>query len=83
MRSGGGGGRGQAVKVLARGMRGAGALARADGVREIQTVVSRDNAASLRMLARLGEMQSDRVSGTCDVVIHVRRSPAAELADAA
>ena len=48
--------------------RGAGAvlagevLARAGNVREIQTVVSQDNPASLRMLARLGELRSDCAS---------------------
>lgn len=64
--------------VLAREL-----LARAEGVREIQTVVSRGNAASLRMLARLGQMRSDCVNGACDVVIHVPRPSAAGLADAA
>jgi len=64
--------------VLAREL-----LARAEGVREIQTVVSRGNAASLGMLARLGQMRSDCVNGTCDVVIDVSRSSAAGLADAA
>jgi GNAT superfamily N-acetyltransferase len=58
--------------VLAREL-----LARADSVREIQTVASRDNAASLLMLARLGEMRSDCVNGMCDVVIRVHRSSAA------
>jgi GNAT superfamily N-acetyltransferase len=58
-------------------------LARVGSVREIRTVVSRDNPASLRMLARLGEMRSECLNGTCDVVIHVRRSSATGLADAA
>jgi GNAT superfamily N-acetyltransferase len=58
-------------------------LARADSVREIQTVVSRDNAASLRMLAQLGEMRSDCVNGMCDVVVSARRCTPAGLADAA
>jgi RimJ/RimL family protein N-acetyltransferase len=44
-------------------------LARAGNVREIQTVVGQDNPASLRMLARLGRLRSDCVSGTCDVVV--------------
>ena len=69
--------------------RGAGAvlagevLARAGNVREIQTVVSQDNPASLRMLARLGELRSDCVNGTCDVLVRVSRSPAAMRADTA
>ena len=58
-------------------------LARAGTVREIQTVVSEDNPASLRMLARLGELQSDCVNGTCDVVVRVSRSRSMTTADAA
>jgi ribosomal protein S18 acetylase RimI-like enzyme len=46
-------------------------LARARGVREIQTVVSEDNRASLRMLARLGELRTDCSHGSCDVVVRV------------
>jgi RimJ/RimL family protein N-acetyltransferase len=63
--------------VLARQL-----LARAGSVREIQTVVGQDNPASLRMLARLGRLRSDCVSGTCDVVVRVR-SAAATGADVA
>jgi RimJ/RimL family protein N-acetyltransferase len=57
-------------------------LARAGSVREIQTVVGQDNAASLRMLARLGQLRSDCDSGTCDVVVRVS-SAAGTGADAA
>jgi RimJ/RimL family protein N-acetyltransferase len=57
-------------------------LARAGGVREIQTVVGQDNPASLRMLARLGRLRSDCVSGSCDVVVRIS-STAATGADAA
>jgi RimJ/RimL family protein N-acetyltransferase len=67
-----------AGSVLAREL-----IARAEDVDEIQTVVSQDNPASMRMLARLGELRSDCVDGTCDVVIQVRRRPAARRADAA
>ena len=63
--------------VLARQL-----LARAGSVREIRTVVGQDNPASLRMLARLGELRSDCVNGTCDVVVRVN-SAAATAADAA
>ena len=58
-------------------------LARAGGVREIHTVVSEDNPASLRMLARLGEMRSDCADGTCDVVVRVNYSHSATNAAAA
>jgi RimJ/RimL family protein N-acetyltransferase len=51
-------------------------LVRAGGVREIHTVVSEDNPASLRMLAGLGESRSDCLGGTCDVVVRVNRSKA-------
>jgi acetyltransferase len=60
--------------------RGAGAalarelLVHAGNVREIQTVVSQDNPASLRMLARLGELQSDCAGGSCEVVVRMSRS---------
>jgi L-amino acid N-acyltransferase YncA len=57
-------------------------LARAGSVREIQTVVGQDNPASLRMLARLGRLRSDCVSGSCDVVVRIS-SAAATGADAA
>ena len=69
--------------------RGAGsALAReliacAGDLREIRTVVGADNTASLRMLARLGELRSDCANGDCDVVVQLSRSPAAARADAA
>ena len=58
-------------------------LARAGSVREIQTVVGQDNPASLRMLARLGQLRSDCVSGTCDVVFRVSSAapPARTLPD--
>jgi len=46
-------------------------LARAAGVREIHTVVSEDNPASLRMLAQLGELHADCAAGSCDVVVRV------------
>lgn len=68
--------------------RGAGAvlarevLAHAGDVREIQTVVSRDNPASVRILARLGELRSDCVNSTCDVVVRISPDPAAMQADA-
>jgi RimJ/RimL family protein N-acetyltransferase len=67
-----------AGSVLAREL-----LARAGDLREIQTVVSADNVASLRMLARLGELRSDCADGDCDVVVRVGRSPAVAYADAA
>ena len=55
--------------VLAREL-----LARADGIREINTVVSEDNPASLRMLARLGDLQSDCLAGSCEVVVRLADS---------
>jgi RimJ/RimL family protein N-acetyltransferase len=61
--------------VLARA-----ALDRAESVREIHTVVSADNVASLRMLARLGEMRSDCADGACDIVVRIDRSAAANAA---
>jgi RimJ/RimL family protein N-acetyltransferase len=64
--------------VLARRL-----LALAGSVREIHTVVSQDNPASLRMLARLGRLRSDCLHGSCDVVVRVGRSPAAARSDAA
>lgn len=67
-----------AGSVLAREL-----LARAGDLREIQTVVSMDNQASLRMLARLGELRSDCSGGSCEVVVQVGRTPAAGRADAA
>ena len=67
-----------AGSVLAREL-----LARAGDLREIETVVSADNRASLRMLARLGEMHSDCVDGDCEVVIRVGCPPAVAPADAA
>jgi RimJ/RimL family protein N-acetyltransferase len=69
--------------------RGAGALlarevlARTEDLREIQTVVSQDNPASLRMLARLGDLRSDCANGACDVTVQVSRTPAATHPDAA
>ena len=51
-------------------------LARAGNVREIQTVVGQDNPASLRMLARLGQLQSDCAAGSCDVTVRVSGSRA-------
>lgn len=56
-------------------------LARAGDVREIHTVVGADNPASLRMLARLGELRSDCADGACDVVVRVNRSQAVTTAD--
>jgi RimJ/RimL family protein N-acetyltransferase len=58
-------------------------LARADGVREIHSVVSEDNPASLHMLARLGELRSECVHGTCDVVVRVNRFRSTTIVDAA
>jgi RimJ/RimL family protein N-acetyltransferase len=58
-------------------------LARAGGVRAIHTVVSEDNRASLCMLARLGELQSDCAGGSCDVVVRVSCSRSMTTADAA
>jgi len=58
-------------------------IARAGDLREIRTVVSADNTASLRMLARLGELHTDCANGDCDVVVQLGRSPAAARADAA
>jgi RimJ/RimL family protein N-acetyltransferase len=55
-------------------------LARAEGVREIATVVAADNVASLRMLAGLGELQSDCAKGSCDIVVRVNRARAAAAA---
>ena len=57
-------------------------LACAGNVREIQTVVNADNSASLRMLARLGDLRSDCASGDCDVVVRVSGFPAAMGAEA-
>jgi RimJ/RimL family protein N-acetyltransferase len=67
-----------AGSVLAREV-----LARAGDLREIRTVVSADNPASLRMLARLGEVRSDCAHGDCEVVVRVGPSPAAARADSA
>jgi RimJ/RimL family protein N-acetyltransferase len=61
-----------AGSVLAREL-----LARAEDLREIRTVVSADNAASLRMLARLGELRSHCANGNCDVVVQLSRADAA------
>jgi RimJ/RimL family protein N-acetyltransferase len=58
-------------------------LARADGIREIHTVVAEDNQASLRMLARLGELRTDCAGGNCDVVVRVHRAPSLTTAEAA
>jgi len=58
-------------------------ISRAGDLREIRTVVGADNTASLRMLARLGELRSDCATGDCDVVVQLSRSPAAARADAA
>jgi hypothetical protein len=44
---------------------------------------SADNAASLRMLDRLGELRSDCAGGDCDVVVQLSRSPAIVCAHAA
>jgi GNAT superfamily N-acetyltransferase len=69
--------------------RGAGALlarevlTHAEDLRELQTVVSQDNPASLRMLARLGDLRSDCVHGSCDVTVRLSRSPAATRPHAA
>ena len=51
-------------------------LARGGSVREIHTVVGQDNPASLRMLARLGRLRSDCVSGSCDVVVQISSAAA-------
>jgi RimJ/RimL family protein N-acetyltransferase len=64
--------------VLAREL-----LARAGDLREIRTVVSADNPASLRMLARLGRLRSDCAHGACDVIVQLDRSPAVACAEAA
>ena len=58
-------------------------LARADGIREIHTVVTEDNLASLRTLARLGELRADCADGSCDVVVRVHRAPSLTTAEAA
>jgi len=58
-------------------------LARADWVREIRTVVTADNVASLRMLAGLGELRVDCAGGSCDVVVRVHRAPSRRTAGAA
>ena len=39
-------------------------------------MVSADNAASLRMLARLGALRADCANGDCEVVVQLSRSPA-------
>jgi RimJ/RimL family protein N-acetyltransferase len=67
-----------AGSVLAREV-----LARAGDLREIRTVVSADNPASLRMLARLGELRSDCASGDCDVTVQLSRAPVVARTDAA
>jgi RimJ/RimL family protein N-acetyltransferase len=67
-----------AGSVLAREL-----LARAGDLREIRTVVSANNTASLRMLARLGELRSECANGDCDVVVRLSRSPAVARAGAA
>lgn len=67
-----------AGSVLAREV-----LVRARDVREIQTVISEDNPASLRLLSRLGELRTDCAHGACDVVVQLDRSPAAAATDAA
>jgi len=58
-----------AGSVLAREV-----LARAGNLRQIRTVVSAENPASLRMLARLGELRSDCANGSCDVVVQLSSS---------
>jgi len=58
-------------------------LARADGIREIHTVVTEDNLASLRMLARLGELRADCAGGSCDVVVRVGSAPSLTAEEAA
>ena len=67
-----------AGSVLAREV-----VAAAGDIREIRTVVSADNRASLRMLAGLGELRSECGNGDCDVVVRLDRPPAAARADAA
>ena len=61
-----------AGSVLAREL-----LARAGNLREIRTVVSADNHASLALLSRLGQLRSEGANGDCDVVVQLHRSPAA------
>jgi RimJ/RimL family protein N-acetyltransferase len=61
--------------VLAREL-----LARAEDVREIDTVVAADNKASLRMLAALGQLRSDCIGGSCDIVVRVNRARMAAAA---
>src|SRR5829696_3520413 len=58
-----------AGSVLAREL-----LDRAGNLRQIRTVVSAENPASLRMLARLGELRSDCANGSCDVVVQLSSS---------
>lgn len=58
-------------------------LARAGGIREIHTVVAEDNPASLRMLARLGELRTDCAAGSCDAIVRVDRAPSLTTAEAA
>jgi RimJ/RimL family protein N-acetyltransferase len=50
------------------------AVGRAPDVQEIHTVVSADNPASLRMLARLGPLRLDCAEGSCDVVVRLDRT---------
>jgi RimJ/RimL family protein N-acetyltransferase len=49
-------------------------LARARGVREIHTVVSHGNPASLGMLGGLGKLRADCSHGSCDVIVRLNRS---------
>jgi hypothetical protein len=58
-------------------------LVRARGVREIHTVVSEDNPASLGMLGRLGELRSDCVAGSCEVVVRLDCAGAVATVDSA
>ena len=67
-----------AGSVLAREL-----LARAGDIREIQTVVSADNRASMRMLGRLGELHTECAHGDCEVVVRVGRTLPVALAEAA
>jgi len=61
--------------------RGAGAvlaeelLACAVDVRRLETVVSADNTASLRLLSRLGTAQVHPSGGTCDVTVDITARP--------
>ena len=46
-------------------------LARAVDVRRLETVVSADNTASIRLLSRVGTAQVHPSGGTCDVTVDI------------